>query len=237
MINVAATGTRKSENERATRREHNLSQNEITPFRRLNDSSYTLEMISAAEGRRMMGLVHQFHGRRPFGLFCVLLSGALALTACQTSRLKEFESVKLGMTKSEVLEATGNPTVTRRWQGKDRWIYKFAADDIESVREVHFENGSAVYVGEKVKPAVSAAEQDRLNEISDQEAARREAEIQKAWSDAHGAVSTKIDKRPADGQQRSWDVDEARIQEEYHGISNPELEKLKVAPEFEDVAQ
>ncbi|HVK59940.1 MAG TPA: outer membrane protein assembly factor BamE [Bdellovibrionales bacterium] len=89
-----------------------------------------------------------------------VISIAAVLTACQTPA-ERFTKVKPGMSKDEVLEAAGNPTFSRRWQSKDRWIYTF--DNRSAEREVHFENGKATYVGGTVTPPVSAAEQDRLN--------------------------------------------------------------------------
>ncbi len=57
------------------------------------------------------------------------------------------------MPKWEVLEAAGNPTRTQRWQGRDRWIYVMwdAPGEKRRIREVHFEDGLAVYVGPMVK--------------------------------------------------------------------------------------
>ena len=106
---------------------------------------------------------------------------SLCLGACQSSRVKEFEQVHSGMSKSEVLSAIGGPVRTQRWHGRDRWEYRMygslngeAAKEI--VREVHFEDGKATYVGNAIKPAISADEQDRLNENYSRDADARDRE-------------------------------------------------------------
>lgn len=71
------------------------------------------------------------------------------------------------MDKAQVLETTGvGPRVSERKSGQDRWIFVVYPDRSESVthqKEVRFENGKVVYTGPVQKPAISAAEQDRLN--------------------------------------------------------------------------
>ncbi len=94
------------------------------------------------------------------------------LSACQTARVKEFEQVHSGMSKSEVLSAVGGPVRTQRWRGRDRWEYRMG----DVVREVHFEDGKATYVGSAIKPAISAEEQDRLNENYSRDSDTRDRE-------------------------------------------------------------
>lgn len=102
---------------------------------------------------------------------------ALAISGCQTSRIKDFESVHGGMSKGDVLAAIGNPQRTQRWHGRDRWQYTFYGQpEGDVVREVHFENGKSTYVGGAIKPAVSADEQDRINDIENLKADLRDAE-------------------------------------------------------------
>lgn len=84
-------------------------------------------------------------------------------------RLKEkhFKKVEHGMLKTEVLKYVGSPRVSRRWKGKDRWIYKIQRKEgrvvLEDTKEIHFEGGKVVYIGEPIAPKVSAEEQDELN--------------------------------------------------------------------------
>lgn len=93
-----------------------------------------------------------------------VIIAAFFSSACQTNELKAYEKLKVGMDKDEVLGIMGNPTKTQRWQGKDRWTYKFYHDDSPYVREVHFENSKSTYIGEQVFPAISAADQDAKND-------------------------------------------------------------------------
>lgn len=89
----------------------------------------------------------------------------LTLFSCTTPRQSGFEKIKIGMDKSSVLDIAGSPNKTQRWQGKDRWTYTYLLSDTNAeIKEIHFEEGRVVYVGGKVYPAVSAAEQDRRNE-------------------------------------------------------------------------
>ncbi len=104
-----------------------------------------------------------------------LLVGAtlsVLLGACQTAPHVGFQTLKEGMEKDQVLEAVGNPTRTQRWQGKDRWIYQFYVDKERApdVKEIHFAEGKVVYLGGPVAPAISAADQDAANVISNRDA-------------------------------------------------------------------
>jgi outer membrane protein assembly factor BamE len=49
----------------------------------------------------------------------VIVLGLLT-SACQTSMLKQFDEVKPGMEKDDVLELMGSPDQTQRSQGRDR---------------------------------------------------------------------------------------------------------------------
>ncbi|GEM_PF-2413291 len=82
-----------------------------------------------------------------------MVTSLSTLAGCVTPRFREFDRVQEGMPKWEVLEAAGNPTRTQRWQGRDRWIYVIwdAPGEKRRIREVHFEDGLAVYVGPQVK--------------------------------------------------------------------------------------
>jgi outer membrane protein assembly factor BamE (lipoprotein component of BamABCDE complex) len=100
---------------------------------------------------------------RGFLAIAVLLGSALSV-GCQTSRFKSFGEVKEGMGKDEVIAAAGPPNRSRRWQGKDRWIYQFPnANQPPTIREVHFQDGHVVYVGSRVEADVPAEQQDVIN--------------------------------------------------------------------------
>lgn len=94
-----------------------------------------------------------------------------AISGCQTARYKEFETIHGGMTKGEVLAAVGGPDRTQRWHGRDRWEYTlYGHPDGDLVREVHFENGKSTYIGPAIKPAISASQQDLMNDQKNRQA-------------------------------------------------------------------
>ncbi|MEK7356567.1 MAG: hypothetical protein AAB250_08965, partial [Bdellovibrionota bacterium] len=128
--------------------------------------------------------------RSVFTKTCVFAVALVSLSSCQTPRYKEFAGVKQGMEKDLVLEAAGHPTIARRWNGKDRWIYQYLqTPDGPQTREVHFQDGRAVYVGTKVVSDVSAEDQDRLNdEANEAEQKRMEADYRK-WAETVGDVT------------------------------------------------
>lgn len=88
------------------------------------------------------------------------------LSACQTSPLKTFDDeVKVGMDKNNVLAIMGTPNTSGRFHGKDRWIYVVYEDGVRFRKEVHFEDGHAVYVGNEYVPPKDqqAATIDQVN--------------------------------------------------------------------------
>ena len=89
------------------------------------------------------------------------------LLGCQSTIKENMSEVKLGMDKHQVLHILGSPDITRRWEDKDRWIYR-------DVHEVHFEKGSVVYKGDPPQPEVTAEEQDRSN-------AEENAQLEAKW--------------------------------------------------------
>lgn len=106
-----------------------------------------------------------------------IVVGAGGVVGCQTSRLKEFETVHGGMSKDQVLELVGGPKRTQRWHGRDRWEYRFYnTTEGDVIREVHFENGKSTYVGSAIKPAISADEQDLLNAVYNHKADAEDTE-------------------------------------------------------------
>lgn len=86
-----------------------------------------------------------------------------SLSAC-ASKIQRIEGLTEGLEKTDVLAAVGGPQISKRWQGKDRWIYRLYADGATQIREVHFDRGVLVYAGPPLPVAIPAAEQDRLNQ-------------------------------------------------------------------------
>jgi hypothetical protein len=83
---------------------------------------------------------------------------------CQTYPAHKFNSISLGMEKGEVIEQLGSPKFSNRRQGVDRWIYHFYQYDKKMVKEIHFQEGKVIYLGDETEPTISAEEQDRINQ-------------------------------------------------------------------------
>ncbi|MDG0817275.1 outer membrane protein assembly factor BamE domain-containing protein [Bdellovibrio svalbardensis] len=94
---------------------------------------------------------------------------AMLSTGCQTSMVRQFEEVKPGMEKAQVLALMGSPNQTQRSHGKDRWFYNFYESKIRFQKEVQFFEGNAIYVGEVWQAPVSqsAAAADAKNAQQD----------------------------------------------------------------------
>lgn len=166
---------------------------------------------------------------------CAALLMASAFSGCQTPRYKEFENAKVGMEKDQVLSATGGPYTSRRWKGKDRWIYEFkGTPEGSQTREVHFENGKAVYVGMKVVPAVSGEEQDRMNEESNAAEEQKLAAERKAWEAHHGVYHSQFAGKAGQGAP-PLDRFDRQFNESTYGIQDDNAERAKLAPTYQSV--
>lgn len=101
--------------------------------------------------------------------FLFISFSVLLLAGCATNPKDQFDQLKVGMEKNDVLMIMDSPQRTQRWHGMDRWTYIFYDKDQRIEKEVHFQEGKANYVGETYKPEVSAEEQDTRNEAADRE--------------------------------------------------------------------
>lgn len=108
------------------------------------------------------------------------------LMSCQTNMLKQFENLTPGMEKAQVLEEMGNPTTTTRMHNRDRWIYVFYEDKIRFEKEVHFLDGTAIYIGNKWEPSA-----EKQAALIDQQNSQKEVEL------AQQEKSEKIEKNQA----------------------------------------
>lgn len=108
--------------------------------------------------------------------FCFLL-----LASCQSVPLKDFESLQTGMDKNQVLNRMGSPSTSTRFKGMDRWIYKIYDNDLRYIREVHFLDDKAVYVGEEHQPEESRKAEviDEKNQAEEIVIAEREVQHKK----------------------------------------------------------
>ncbi|MEK6774081.1 MAG: outer membrane protein assembly factor BamE [Bdellovibrionota bacterium] len=111
------------------------------------------------------------------------------LSACQTNMLKQFSRIQNGMDKHDVVEIMGNPTSTNRLHGKDRWQYIFYEDNVRHSKEIHFNDGSIVYMGDLWQPEADkrADAVDKknaaLNVSLDQEDKQKKEAARKAFAD------------------------------------------------------
>ncbi len=127
-------------------------------------------------------------------LYIFLLTLSLASTACQTSALTDFQKIKPGMEKQDVLETMGNPSRTERFHGKDRWTYIFYDSRIRFEKEIQFFEGNAIYVGDIWQPPaeLSAVAVDQRNEernkAIDAELAREAQENHNAFGNYEAQV-------------------------------------------------
>ncbi|MGZ3769433.1 MAG: outer membrane protein assembly factor BamE domain-containing protein [Bdellovibrio sp.] len=135
---------------------------------------------------------------RNFAFMVIALLGVMT-TACQTSMLRQFSSVKQGMEKAEVLDLMGSPQATQRFHGKDRWTYIFYDNKIRFEKEVHFFNGTAIYVGDiwQPEPEKSAVAMDiqieKKNREIDEQIAKAVEQHRKEY-DAYESASKGQDK-------------------------------------------
>jgi outer membrane protein assembly factor BamE (lipoprotein component of BamABCDE complex) len=128
----------------------------------------------------------------------------MLLTGCQTSNVRTFEKLHVGMDKHQVLEAFGTPNATTRMHGRDRWMYRFYDDGIRFDKEVHFVDGMAVYAGDVWAPpaektAVAVDEQSAEKEkvlqadiAAHEEARKKNAELYMEYEQSARNQDTKV---------------------------------------------
>lgn len=164
-------------------------------------------------------------------MFTVLfIATAFAASGCQTSRTRSFDGLRQGMTKAEVLDQAGGPDRSMRWQGMDRWIYVLRDDPAgPQVREVHFENGHAIYVGAQVLPKVSASDQDQRNRAANQQEDRRLEDEEQHRDVVMGKARPGVAPPNSSPEQEAA---EQYINNGLYGTQDLNAEKTKRAPVF-----
>lgn len=97
-------------------------------------------------------------------IIITLMSLGLAV-GCQVSPLSQYNQVRMGMEKDDVMDLMGAPQRTERLHGKDRWTYIFYDNRIRFEREVQFDKNNVVYIGEpwQAPPEKSAEAIDKRN--------------------------------------------------------------------------
>lgn len=76
----------------------------------------------------------------------LVFMGSFFLISCASQPAKEFDRLKTGMDKPEVLDAVGNPKRTFRKNDKDHWIYVYYRHDREIWQDVIFSQGLVTQV-------------------------------------------------------------------------------------------
>lgn len=75
------------------------------------------------------------------------------VSSCATHKPKALKAAQIGMDKSDVLEALGNPTRKTRQHGLDRWTYESnPGEAISEVTYIFFDGGKVTYVGPAPEP-------------------------------------------------------------------------------------
>jgi outer membrane protein assembly factor BamE len=82
----------------------------------------------------------------------LIIFGSLFVISCQTNMVKEFDSLKVGNDKHQVIDKLGSPRHMTRMNGEDRWYYMYYNDDVRLQKEVHFKDGLVIYFGDKKAP-------------------------------------------------------------------------------------
>ena len=164
--------------------------------------------------------IFRFKSRLP--VIALLTATLLLFANCQTSRHRAWEKVKPGQTKTSVLESLGGPDRSIREEGLDRWIYVFYNNDLDNPewKELQFVHNKVTYIGDRIKPTLTAEQTDEKNEEANREEAERLDKIQRANDKKLGRIST-----PAYSPMN--DNDDQKI--------NIEAEKRKKAPTFTPV--
>jgi outer membrane protein assembly factor BamE len=105
--------------------------------------------------------------------FIFLLSFVALITAaaCQSAPIERFKGVKTGMSKDEVLEEVGSPTRTERFDGKEKWAYRYYTGDERNVEVLKY----VIFVNSKVESlGDDSEEQTRLEEMKVEDVKRAE---------------------------------------------------------------
>jgi hypothetical protein len=111
----------------------------------------------------------------------VFLIVMLTLNGCVTPAKTDFEKIKPGLYKFDVIDIMGVPDATYRRDGNDRWIFRYFENNQSVTKEVHFTESKVIYSGDPVKPEVSADEQDQRNEQAN-------AELEKQYAQKHAEI-------------------------------------------------
>lgn len=119
----------------------------------------------------------------------VFLFGSFLIISCQTNMVKEFDSLKVGYDKHQVIDKLGSPRNMTRMGGEDRWYYLFYNQEQRIQKEVHFKDGLVVYFGDKKLPQPTLipeaidAKNDQINTEIDLKTKAKEEASKNAYLD------------------------------------------------------
>lgn len=134
-------------------------------------------------------------------IFITLLSLLALLIGCASSPIRTFAKIEIGMERADVLELVGNPLRTERFDGKEKWVYRFYEDDKAIFKQVTFDQTMKVISTgddtEEVKrmDEIKAADQKRVE-------TRESKKLNSAKEAAQGRVAPDIkSKSPSEADQ------------------------------------
>lgn len=119
----------------------------------------------------------------------LVITASLFIISCQTNMVKEFDNLKVGYDKHQVIERLGSPRTMNRINGEDRWYYLFYNDSVRQQKEVHFKDGLVVYFGDKKIPSAELipegidAKNEKTNKEIDQQVQERAEASKNAYMD------------------------------------------------------
>ena len=77
-----------------------------------------------------------------------LAMGFTGLVGCASNPIHEFQKIKRGMEKTDVIEIMESPYRVFRVNDTDVWVYRFRENNSWESREIHFRDGVVQFSGE-----------------------------------------------------------------------------------------
>lgn len=96
-----------------------------------------------------------------FMLRFLFFSLAFLFISCATSHKTDFDKIKTGMDRSDVIDQIGSPLKSGWKNGTEIWVYRFYGDGQWIFREVHFKNDFVSYVGGKTMQTLTVDEKKK----------------------------------------------------------------------------
>ncbi|MDZ4678711.1 MAG: outer membrane protein assembly factor BamE [Oligoflexia bacterium] len=156
-------------------------------------------------------------------IFALSFVALMASVACQSAPIERFTGVKPGMSKDEVLEKVGSPVRTERFDGKEKWAYRYYTGDernIEVLKYVTFVNSKVESLGD------DSDEHKRLEDLKQTDIKRAEKrKAVKSKSNAAEAADAKEVGKPK--PVISTHVNDSVDQDEVKNPKNIEFVEVK----------